>query len=74
MCDAGDKERGLETVRRAVRKGYFVADTIEKSPAFARVREDAVYREILAEARAGRARALEAFRERGGEKLLGRAS
>ena len=68
ICYAGDKERGL---RRAVTKGYFVVETLTRCAAFDRVREDPVFREILAEAVAGRDRALLAFRERGGEKLLG---
>ncbi len=71
VCYAGDKERGLEIVRRAVTKGYFVVETLTRCAAFDRVREDPVFREILAEAVAGRDRALVAFRERGGEKLLG---
>ncbi len=71
VCYAGDKERGLEIVRRAVTKGYFVVETLTRCAAFDRVRDDAVFRQILAEAVAGRDRALLAFRERGGEKLLG---
>jgi tetratricopeptide (TPR) repeat protein len=71
FCDAGDKDRGLDTVRRAVRRGYFVADTLARSPAFERVREDPVFQELFSEAVAGRRRALQAFQAHGGEKLLG---
>jgi eukaryotic-like serine/threonine-protein kinase len=71
FCDIGNTERGLGLVRQAVTKGYYVVDTMLKSPAFQDVRDDPEFREILAEAEAGRARALSAFRARGGERLLG---
>ena len=71
VCYAGDEERWLEIVRRAVTKGYFVVETLSRSAAFDRVREDPVFREIMSQAVAGRDRALLAFGERGGGKLLG---
>jgi len=71
LCHAGDKERGLDRVRRAVTKGYFAVGTLNRSPAFEGVRDDPAFPEIVAVAVAGRNRALQAFRERGGEKLLG---
>ena len=73
FCDAGNSERGLDLVRRAVAKGYFVAETLRKSRAFTDVRDDAAFQEILAAAEAGREQAARVFRERGGERLLGRS-
>jgi hypothetical protein len=71
LCDAGDRERGLDHLRRAIAKGYFVAPTLSSSPAFDALRNDPAFQAILADAEAGRARALAAFREAGGERLLG---
>ena len=72
LCDAGDYERGLECLQRAVAKGYFVAPTLASAPAFDPLRRDPAFRTLLAEAEAGRAAALAAFRESDGERLLGR--
>jgi TolB-like protein len=72
-CDAGDPERGLGLLRRAVARGYFVATTLAETPSLAAVREEPVFREILGQAQAGRERALTAFRENDGERLVGYA-
>ncbi len=72
VCDAGEHQRGLADMRRAVEQGYTVAPTLASSPAFDPVRSDPAFRELLALAEAGRQQALEAFREHGGERLLGR--
>jgi serine/threonine protein kinase len=72
LCDVGEHERGLGYLRRAVAKGYFVAPTLSGSPHFDALRTDPAFQELLAEAEAGRQRALAAFREAGGERLLGR--
>ncbi len=72
LCDAGEHALGLGQLRRAVAKGYFVAPTLSGSRHFDPVRSDPAFREILAEAEAGRQQALAAFREAGGERLLGR--
>jgi len=71
-CDAGALERGLLLIRRAVEKGYFVAPTLSDRPEFDALRNDPTFREVLARAVAGREEALDAFREGGGERLLGR--
>jgi TolB-like protein len=71
LCDAGEHERGLGHLRRAVAKGYFVAPTLSGSRHFDALRTDPAFQELLAEAEAGRQRALAAFREAGGERLLG---
>ena len=72
LCAAGEHALGLGQLRRAVAKGYFVAPTLSGSRHFDPVRSDPAFREILAEAEAGRQQALAAFREAGGERLLGR--
>ena len=71
LCDIGEHERGLADLQRAVAKGYFVAPTLKKWPQFDPVRQDARFVQLLADAEAGRERALDAFREAGGERLLG---
>jgi non-specific serine/threonine protein kinase len=72
LCDVGAHEQGLPYLRRAVEKGYSVAHTLANSRHFDAMRGDAGFREVLALAEAGRDRALAAFREAGGERLLGR--
>ena len=49
-----------------------VAPTLADSRQFDALRGDPAFQELLAEAEAGRQQALAAFRERGGERLLGR--
>jgi tetratricopeptide (TPR) repeat protein len=71
LCDAGEHEPGFELLRRAVAEGYSVAPTLSASPSFDAVRSDAAFQDILAQAEAGRRNALAAFREGGGERLLG---
>ena len=72
LCDAGEHERGLDYLRRAVAKGYSVAQTLSAAPAFDGLRSNLAFQVVLAEARAGREQALAAFHETGGERLLGR--
>ena len=72
LCDIGESERGIDCLRRAVDKGYFVAPTLAGAPAFDALRSDSRFRAILSNAEAGRDDALNAFREHGGERLLGR--
>jgi TolB-like protein len=72
LCDAGEHERGLGQVRRALAKGYSAAPTLSDSRSFDGLRSDPAFREVLAEAEAERGHALAAFRENGGERLLGR--
>jgi len=72
FCDAGDHERGLGFLQKAVARGYFVAPTLAHSPQFDALREVPAFQTLLADAEAGRQRALAAFREAGGERLLAR--
>jgi hypothetical protein len=71
LCDVGEHERGLELLRRAVAKGYYAAPTLSGRPQFDALRGDPRFQELLAEAEAGRRQVLQAFREAGGERLLG---
>ena len=71
LCDVGEYDQGLGYLRRAVAKGYFVAPTLSGSPQFDALRSHPEFQALLAEAEAGRQRALAAFREAGGERLLG---
>ena len=72
FCDIGEHERGLDHLRRAVAKGYCVAATLSRSRAFDALRGEPGFQELLAQAEAGQQQALAAFRDAGGERLLGR--
>jgi serine/threonine protein kinase/tetratricopeptide (TPR) repeat protein len=72
LCDAGQLEPGLDYIRRGVAKGYFVAPTLSR-PEFDALRGNRDFQAMLADAEAGRQQALAAFREAGGERLLGNA-
>jgi hypothetical protein len=72
LCDVGEHEQGLLYLRRAVTKAYFVAPTLSASRSFDPLRSDPRFQSIMAEAEAGRQQALAAFREAGGDRLLGR--
>jgi tetratricopeptide (TPR) repeat protein len=71
LCDIGEHQRGLISLKRAVGKGYFAAPTLAGRPQFDALRGDAEFQAVLADAEAGRQHALTAFREAGGERLLG---
>ena len=71
LCDVGEYETGLPSLQRAVAKGYFVAPTLTAWRQFDGLRDDPAFRALLDEAEAGRQSALAAFREAGGERLLG---
>jgi len=71
LCDVGEHEPGLDYLRRAVSRGYFVVPTLSDSPPFDALRGDPAFEALLAEAEVGRRSALEAFCEAGGEPLLG---
>lgn len=69
-CDLGEYEVGLAHMRRAVDKGYFPVDTLATRRQFDAIRDDPRFQELVRDAEAGRQRALAAFREAGGERLL----
>jgi non-specific serine/threonine protein kinase len=72
FCDVGEFDKGLDYVQRAIAKGYYVAPTLERRTQFDAVRDWPAFTTLLAAAEDGRTRALAAFREAGGERLLGR--
>jgi tetratricopeptide (TPR) repeat protein len=71
LCDVGEHAEGIEYLRRAVAKGYFVAETLRERPQFDALRDDPAFEAILADAEAGRQQALAAFQAAGGERLIG---
>ena len=71
LCDVGEHKRGLGHLQCAVAKGYFVAPTLAGGRAFDALRNDPAFQALLLQAEDSRARALAAFREAGGERLLG---
>jgi non-specific serine/threonine protein kinase len=72
FCDVGAFDAGLQYVQRAIARGYYVAPTLERRTQFDAVRERPGFQAILAAAQEGRTRSLTAFRDAGGERLLGR--
>ena len=71
QCEVGAHESGLENLKRAVANGYYAAPTLARSRHFDPLRSHPAFRGVLAQAESGRERALKAFREVGGERLLG---
>ncbi len=71
FCEVGAHELGIAHLQRAVAKGYFAAPTLAQSPHFDAVRSDPTFCAAQAAAEAGRQHAFAAFREAGGERLLG---
>jgi eukaryotic-like serine/threonine-protein kinase len=71
LCDVGEHAAGLPYLQRAVAKGYFAAPTLARAKQFDAMRGDPAFQSLLADAETGRQRALAAFREAGGERLLG---
>jgi serine/threonine protein kinase len=71
QCEVGAHESGLENLQRAVARGYYAAPTLARSRHFDALRSHPAFRTVLAQAESGRDRALKAFREAGGEHLLG---
>jgi len=72
FCDVGEHTHGLALAERAIARGYQVAPTLARAPQFDAVRSDPAFRDLVARCDAGREQALAAFREAGGERLLGR--
>ena len=74
FCDVGDYRLGLDFMRRAVSKSYWPVATLQRSHEFDALRDDPEFQALVADAAAGRADALAAFRQGGGERLLGAQS
>jgi hypothetical protein len=71
LCDVGEHEAGLGRLQRAVAKGYYASPTLGTRPQFDALRGTTPFRLLVEEAEAGRQRARAAFREAGGDRLIG---
>jgi hypothetical protein len=71
LCDVGEHDRGLGFLEQAVAKGYYVAPTLRERHHFDALRDRPAFQALLARAEGGRRQTLDAFRESGGERLLG---
>jgi TolB-like protein len=71
LCDVGEHDTAMRYLRRAIDKGYFAAPALAKWPQFDALRSRPDFQSIVRDAEAGRQRALAAFRDTGGERLLG---
>jgi serine/threonine-protein kinase len=71
LCDIGEFDAGLRHIRRAVKQGYFVSPTLARWRQFETLRDDPTFVAIVEEAEAGRRRAVAAFRDAGGPRMLG---
>jgi hypothetical protein len=71
LCDVGEYAVGIGYLQRAIAKGYFVAPTLASRPQFDPLRETPEFRMLMEQAEAGRQHALAAFREAGGDRLIG---
>src|SRR5262245_45049702 len=72
LCDVGEFETGLPYIERSIARGYYVSPTLERRTQFDAVRDQPRFQTLLAAAQEGRAHSLAAFRDAGGERLLGR--
>ena len=71
LSDAGEHQAGFDYIRRAVEKGYFVVATLESATQFDPLRATPEFQSLLRVASSGREQALAAFRDAGGDRLLG---
>ncbi|MEZ5398642.1 MAG: protein kinase [Bryobacteraceae bacterium] len=74
IAHLGETELAVSELGNAVELGYYCAYALEHDPWLENVRRHAEFPHMLALAKERRGRALEAFRENGGEKLLCRAT
>ncbi len=72
LCDVGEFQTGLPYIEESIARGYYVATTLERRTQFDAVRNQPRFHTLLAAAQEGRAHSLAAFRDAGGERLLGR--
>jgi serine/threonine protein kinase/tetratricopeptide (TPR) repeat protein len=72
LCDVGEFETGLPYIEQSIARGYYVAPTLERRTQFDAVRDQSRFQTLLAAAQEGRTRSFAAFRDAGGERLLGR--
>ena len=70
----GDTERTLSSLERAVQGGWLCHATIANEPWLEAVRDTSRFKALVADARARHEQAAAAFREAGGDRLLGLSS
>jgi hypothetical protein len=73
LCDVDEHDVAMRFLRRAIDKGYYATPALAKWPQFDALRSRSDFLSLVADAEAGRQRALAAFREAGGDRLLGLA-
>jgi len=73
LARVGDPERAVDMIEKAVDGGYLVAPALAKDPVLDPLRGQARFEALLARAESRREAALAAFRQAGGESLLGTA-
>jgi hypothetical protein len=71
MAHLGMRDRALDALARAVRGGFYPADTLSRARVFEPLRDDPTFRELHQHAERGRDAAWVAFSNAGGERLLG---
>jgi serine/threonine protein kinase/tetratricopeptide (TPR) repeat protein len=71
LCDVGAHDKGLPLLERGVERGYLASPVLKRAPQFDPLRGTPAFESLLADAEACRLRALDAFRDAGGERLLG---
>mgnify|MGYP001441052363 CR=1 FL=1 len=71
LCEVGEIEQGVAELARAVARGYFPLATLESNRAFEELRAAPAFQALLQDAHDGRGRALAAFRDGGGDVILG---
>jgi eukaryotic-like serine/threonine-protein kinase len=70
MCDVGQHDAGLTDITRAIGHGYYPATTLAERRQFDGLRDHPQFQDLLTQAQVGRTRALDAFRQAGGIRLL----
>ena len=71
FCDVGDTAGGLALLQQSVARGYYPCRVLAADKAFDPLRKEPAFQALVADADAGRRKALAAYREAGGERLLG---
>ena len=70
FCESASTRAASSTLQRAIGRRYFAASTLRGAPQFDPLREVTAFQALLASAEAGRQRALTAFRDTSGDRLL----
>ena len=62
----------MSFLERGIERGYLASPVLKRAPQFDALRGTPAFESLVADAEARRLRALDAFRDAGGERLLGR--